>query len=616
MHSAATASPASAGQAVSPLVRVLKDPDAEEKLRPLSLELVRRLWTLLRPYRGRRNTLVILVLMRSMQLPLLAWSIGAAINGPIAGHAPLSHLMLGAGGVLLLSIFTQATFVYRQRLALEIGEAVIHDLRCRVFEHLQRMPMSFYARTKTGRVISRITSDCEAIRVGVQDVLFVSLVQLGQMCGAGALMCWYDWKLFSVIVAISPLLWVIGRAMRRRLSDSYRHLQESFSRVTATIAESVAVIRVTQAMAREEVNAQSFRQLMSDHAGYNMNAARAGAVLMPLLEMTGQIALAAVLVVGAWRTLSTSDPMPVGDLIQFWFLAGLFFSPIQILGNQYNQALTAMAGAERVFGLLDQTPDWCDEPGALPLAEPTRGEISVQHVTFGYDPHRPVLRNVSFEAKAGDSIALVGETGSGKSTLAGLIARYYLPDSGEVQIDGQNTRFATTESLARRIAIVPQQNFLFTGTVLENILAGRRGATEADARAALRELACERLLHELPQGLDTLAGSRGGQISLGQRQLVCFARALIADPRILILDEATSAVDSLTELRIQRALNRLLQGRTGIVIAHRLSTIRSASQILVLDQGQIIERGDHVTLLENNRAYAHLYRRFTEHTGI
>ncbi len=598
------------------LVRVIQDPEADATTRPLSWSLIRRIWSLLRPYRGRRNTLVVLVIMRSLQLPLLAWSIGAVINGPIAGNASLTWIALGAFGVLAFSAFTQATFMYRQRLALEIGEAVIHDLRSRVFSHLQRMPLSFYAKTKTGRVISRITSDCEAVRSGVQDVLFVSLVQLGQMFGAGCLMAWYDWKLFSVILGLSPILWLIGRVMRHRLSRSYRTLQESFSRVTATIAESVSMIRITQAMAREEVNAQLFRQLMSDHAEYNMRAARAGGILMPLLELTGQIALAVVLWVGAWRAMAMHDPMPVSDLIQFWFLANLFFSPIQILGNQYNQALTAMAGAERVFTLLDREPEWTDQPNAKALTEPVQGELRIEHVTFGYLPNQPVLREIDFSAKPGQCIALVGETGSGKSTLASLIARHHLPWQGRVLIDDQDTRMVTAESMARTIAVVPQQNFLFTGTVLDNILAGRIGATESDARAALRALACERLLVDLPQGLETSTGSRGSQISLGQRQLICFARALIADPRLLILDEATSAVDSLTELRIQRALQRLLHGRTSIVIAHRLSTIQAADQILVLDQGTIIERGTHRELLDQPSEYAKLYQRFACGIGV
>ncbi|MGV3484578.1 MAG: ABC transporter ATP-binding protein [Planctomycetaceae bacterium] len=593
-----------------PMVRVLRAPDDEPQKRPLSLALIARLWKLMEPYRKQRTRLVMIVLVRSIQVPLIGWSIGAVINGPISHKAPLNEIVLASLGVLLLATVTQVTLIFRQLWALQLGELVIHDLRESVFRHLQSMPMSYYAKTKTGRVISRITSDCDAVRVGVQDVLFVTLVQLGQMIGAAALMAYYDWQLLLVVFAMSPFAWWIGSVMRRRLSISYRQVQESFSRVTATLAESVSLIRVTQAFAREEVNAASFRELTIDHAEYNMNSAREGGILMPLLELTSQLALALVLIVGGYRAMIANDPMPVGDLIQFWFLASLFFSPIQAIGTQYNQALTAMAGAERVFGLLDQSPAWTDLPQAQPLRQPVMGRIEVRDVTFGYSPGEPVLRGVSFQAEAGQMIALVGETGSGKSTLASLIARYYLPDQGQVFIDDQDIRGITSQSLARTVSVVPQQNFLFSGTVLDNILAGRADATEEDARAALRELGCERLIHDLPQGLQTETGSRGSRVSLGQRQLICFARALVMNPRILVLDEATSAVDTLTELRIQRALNRLLSGRTSVVIAHRLSTIQAADQILVMSAGTIVERGRHQELIELQNHYAKLRQRF------
>ncbi len=592
------------------MVRVTRDPDADPHRRPLSLSLVARLWGLMRPYAAKRNVLLALVLLRAVQLPLLAWSIGAVINGPISNAAPMTSIVIASLGVLALAAWTQFTLVFRQRLALELGEAIVHDLRGSVYSHLQQMPMSFYAKTKTGRVISRITSDCDAVRVGVQDVLFVSLVQGGQMIGAAVIMAWYDLPLLMVVLAMSPVMWIIGRVMRNRLSEAYRDVQESFSRVTATIAESVAVIRVTQALAREDTNAELFRQLTADHAEYNMNSARHNGLLMPLLELTGQISLGLVLIVGAYRAIVASDPMPVGDLIQFWFLAGLFFSPIQVLGNQYNQALTAMAGAERVFRLLDTPPEWTDLPTAVSLPVQVDGKLTVENVSFAYDPGHWVLRDVAFVAEPRQMVALVGETGSGKSTIANLVSRYYLPTNGKIFIDGLDTRELTSESISRAISVIPQQNYLFTGSVLQNIVAGRDGATESDAVEALRSLDCEWLIEDLPEGLQTQAGSRGGRVSLGQRQLICFARALVANPRILILDEATSAVDTLTELRIQKALGRLLENRTSLVIAHRLSTIRTADQILVMSHGKIAEQGRHEELLKQNGLYKDLHERF------
>ena len=593
-----------------PMVRVLRSPEEEAQSKPLSWHLIARLWRLMDPYHAKRDRLVAVVIVRSIQVPMIGWSIGAVINGPISSHAPFSEILIAALGVLALAAFTQVTLIYRQLWGLQLGELVIHDLRDSVFKHLQSMPMSYYAKTKTGRVTSRLTSDCDAVRVGVQDVMFVTMVQVGQMIVSGLLMAYYDLPLLLVVFAMSPFAWWIATVMRVRLSISYRQVQESFSRVTTTLAESVSLIRVTQAFAREEVNAASFRELTINHAEYNMNSAREGGILMPLLELTSQLALALVLIVGGYRAMIADNPMPVGDLIQFWFLASLFFSPIQAIGTQYNQALTAMAGAERVFGLLDQPPSWGDLPDAKPLAEPVRGKIEVRNVSFGYDPDRRVLHDVSLVAQPGQMVALVGETGSGKSTLASLVARYYLPDQGDVLVDGQDIRGVTSRSIADCVSVVPQQNFLFSGTVLDNILAGRPGSTIDDALLALRNLGCERLTHDLPQGLQTETGTRGSRVSLGQRQLICFARALVMNPRILVLDEATSAVDTLTELRIQRALNRLLSGRTSIVIAHRLSTIQAADQILVMSRGQIVERGKHDELIARGGVYANLHERF------
>jgi ATP-binding cassette subfamily B protein len=623
------------------LVHRERDDADEEQFKPLEWGLIRRLFGYTRAVAVKRNGLIALTIIRSAQLPAFSWLTAVIINGPIT-HRDLAALALAVGGYALLALSTDGLFHFRQRFALEIGESVVNQLRAEIFARVQRQPMSFFHRVKIGRIISRVTSDIEALRVGIQDVLFVSVIQFGSMVFAAVVMAFTDWLMFLVVVAMAPILWLINRHFRTQLSQQSRASSESFSRVTATLAESVGGMRVTQGFVRQATNLGLFRSLLSDHARYNIALARTSAILLPLLELNSQFFIAILLMLGGWRVFH--GDMTVGGLITFFLLANQFFSPIASIGTQYNQALIAMAGAERVFRLIDAKPDWEDAPDARDLPDPRVGgrreegeggkaelspsgpspssvlpspkahgmQVEFRHVTFEYAAGRPVLHDVSFVAEPGQMIALVGHTGSGKSSIINLVSKFYLPTAGELRIDGREIRTITSHSLHRQMGMVQQQNFLFSGTVSENIRLARPEATDEDVREAARRLDCLDLLEALPNGLHTEVGERGAGLSVGQRQLICFTRALLADPRLVILDEATSSIDALTEARLQKALLELLRGRTNFVVAHRLSTIRHADAVLVLDHGRIVERGTHAELLARGGHYAALYSQFVQ----
>jgi ATP-binding cassette subfamily B protein len=592
---------------VQTLTHVTPDEERDVELKPLEFfRLMRRIFGYARPHRRVILLLLILTTIRSIQLPLLAHVLSSVIDGPVT-HGHFHGVLLGAGIFAALAAFTQVTFGYRVLFALDLGELVVRDMRNAMFVHLQGLTASFFNQMKVGRIISRMSSDLEAIRLGVQDIVFMTIVGAGQALFAAILMFRADAVLFCLLLFMGPLIWALNRYFSRRMLLAQREAQESFSRVTATLAESVTGIRVTQGFVREETNASLFRLLLLDHSRFSMSATRAAATFLPLLELNSQLFIGLLLLLGGWRVLHHQTS--VASIVEFFFQSNLFFDPIRNLSAQYTQAFTALVGAERVFRLLDTPPDWSDPPSALPIRN-LLGHVEFRGVSFGYNPERLILRDISFEAQPGQTIALVGHTGSGKTSITNLITKAYLPVSGSLLIDGQDILQIATPSLRKHLGVVQQANFLFEGSVLDNIRFSRPGATLAEVINSARKLDCLDLFETLPDGWNTQVGEAGNALSLGQRQLICFARALLADPRIFILDEATSSIDAITESRLQTSLALLLQGRTSFVIAHRLSTIRQADLILVLDEGRIIERGAHSDLLAKKGAYHDLYTQF------
>jgi ATP-binding cassette subfamily B protein len=599
-----------------PLLFLPSAPEGGEEahFKPLSWMLISRLFRYAYPAKRKLVLLIAFTLIRSAQVPALVWLSARVITGPIAG-GKFDGVVYGTLGFALLAVITEGMFHFRQRFALELGETAVNGIRSDLFRSLLGQPMSFYNRIKLGRILSALTGDLEAVRTGIQDVGFMTAVQLGQMLFSAAVMAFCDWRLFLVIALVAPVLWLVNTHFRMKFSRLTRESQGSFSHVTAALAESVNGIKVTQGFARQKTNAGLFRRLLADHSRFNVELARTAGILTPLLELNSQFFVAVLLLVGGWRFFHSS--LSVESLILFLLMANQFFAPIAVIGMLYSQALMAMAGAERIFWLLDLKPEWTDAPDARALPTPAGPagpgcRVEFRGVSFGYDPAKPVLNGVSFRAEPGQTIALVGHTGSGKSSIINLVAKFYLPTQGEILIDEHEIRTVTGSSLHRSLGIVLQQNVLFAGTVADNIRFSRPEATDNEVRAAVEELGFLDLIESLPLGLATMVGENGSRLSVGQRQLVCFARAFLPNPRLVVLDEATSAIDALTDMRLQRSLSLLLSGRTSFVVAHRLSTIRNADLILVLEKGRIVEQGAHRALLAYGGRYAALYRRFLQ----
>ncbi len=494
-----------------------------------------------------------------------------------------------------------------------VGEQILYRLAGDMFAHLQRLSQSFYDHTQIGRVMSRLQSDIDVLESMLSSGLLSILSSVLALVGIVAVMLKMNPGLALLSFIVLPLMFVIAAFWQRHAQRSFRLTRAAISLVNATLQENLSGMRVIQSMAREERNREEFDELNAYNRDTNLEATRVAALILPLVEVVAALAIALVVVYGG--SLVARGALQVGVLVAFILYINRFFDPIRDLSQQYTQLQRSGVAAERIFHILDVPVQIQDKPDAGPLP-PIRGAVEYRDVSFGYAPDVPVLQGFSLRITPGQTVALVGETGAGKSTIAALLSRFYDVRGGAVLVDGHDVRDVTQQSLRRQIGVVPQEPFLFTGTIRENIRYGRLEATDEEVEAAAAAIGVHDVILQLPDGYETPIHERGRNLSVGQRQLIAFARALLADPRILVLDEATANIDTFTEALVQQGLRRLLQARTALIIAHRLSTIKNADLIVVLEHGRIIEQGTHAELLARDGAYATLYAMGFRHATV
>ena len=576
---------------------------------------VRGLVSLVGPYRGRTAlmlaALVIGVAASLAPAPLAARAID---DGIIPGNLGALNWVVAAYLASVLVVW--GTSYLQTYLVGWVGQRALQDLRRRIFRHLQEMPVGFYDSRPSGVLISRMTNDVEALNSLVTDTVITLFSATLTLVGSMVILLLLDWQLALMIFLIFPVMVLLSLAFRIASADAYRRTRETIGSLTAYLQETISGVHVVRAFAQEPMHKARFAGLNAANRQANMKTVWLNASYFPAVEFVSALATVLVILFGGLQAINGN--IEIGILVGFVAALNGFFDPISQLSQVYTTYQSGMAALDKIFELLDTEPDLSDAPDASALP-PVEGRIGFDDVTFAYpsrdgsgEKGEPALDGINLSIAPGETVALVGSTGAGKSTLAKLVARFYDPGQGTVAVDGHDLRTVTMDSLRSQMGYVPQEAYLFSGTIAENIAFGAPDADAAAIEAAAAAAGAMPFIASLPAGMDTEVGERGVQLSAGQRQLVAFARAIAADPRILVLDEPTSNVDIHTELAIEEGLQRLLAGRTAIVIAHRLSTIRGADRIIVLDGGRIVEEGSHEDLVGAGGPYASLYHDWAE----